>query len=194
MSFLDGQARKMATWGQQAKAKVDDLKDTRRQRAARRPRPCGPSAAHRETGTGNDEATIGAIVAEVRSLEQAGTDVLAGAPASAVTTAASSDAPPPPPPMVLPAAGCHSPTIHGAHRSQCVIGGCVSGRGRSRTSDAYGCRISCTSPSSPARSSARPSVRSTIGQPRNSSGKVHRHVDGLEAPAGARSTGCGCRR
>ena len=102
MSFLDTAKQKMATWGQQAKAKVDDLKDTRAANGLLADLGRVVYRQRTERGTGNDEATIDAIVAEVRSLEQAGTDVLAGAPASAVTTAASSDTPPPPPPMVLP--------------------------------------------------------------------------------------------
>ncbi len=101
MSFLDKAKEKATQLSQQAKEKVDDLKDARKADALLDDLGRITYRQHTARGEEGDDAAIADLVAQLQALEAEGTAVLAPKPPPA---APASDLPPPnsplpPPPM-----------------------------------------------------------------------------------------------
>ena len=97
MGFLDKAKEKATQLAGQAKEKIDDVKEKRK--ADDLLDDLGRIVYRQRTDRGepSDEADIVRLVAELRVLEEDGTEVIAAAPAADTT-----DAPPPPPPPPPP--------------------------------------------------------------------------------------------
>ncbi len=98
MGFLDKAKEKATHLAGQAKEKIDDVKEKRK--ADDLLDDLGRIVYRQRTDRGEpgDEAEIVRLVAELRALEDDGTEVVAAAAATDPTVAPSSPPPPPPPP------------------------------------------------------------------------------------------------